>query len=281
MKLTGASWVLDALTATRLALADVTESAQAEAETLLMEVLRCQRSDLFIRPEPLSEDEARRLESMIRRRRDLEPLQYITGRAAFRRAEFEVGPGVLVPRPETEMVVEHALALLPSTGGARVIDIGTGSGAIAACIALERPAVSVLATEVSGQAAAWAQRNFARLGVSVQLFEGDLFCDMRGPFDLVMSNPPYLSSDEVLDLPFDVATHEPRIALTAGPTGLEVPGRIIEQASTRLAPRGALVMETSPTHASELVSLFERAFVDVLVHDDLGGNARIVTGRRT
>ncbi|HLF69569.1 MAG TPA: peptide chain release factor N(5)-glutamine methyltransferase [Actinomycetota bacterium] len=279
MKLAQGSPVLDALNAARLALALVTESAQAEAETLLMVVLGCRRADLFILREPLSAQQAQLLEQMVQRRCGLEPLQYITGRAAFRGAEFEVGPGVLVPRPETELVVEHALALLPSTDGARVIDIGTGSGAIGASIAAERPRVSVWATEVSPQAAEWARRNFARLGVSVELFEGDLFCGLRGPFDLVVSNPPYLSSDEVDDLPFDVATHEPRIALTAGPTGLEVPARIIEQSATRLAPRGALVMETSPTHASELASLFERVLREVAVHDDLGGNARIVTGR--
>lgn len=210
-----------------------------------------------------------------------EPLQYLTGVAGFRYLELEVGPGVLIPRPETELVAERALDVLPDDGS--LVDVGTGSGAIALSVAHERPGARVWATDVSGAALEWARRNRDRLGAKVELVEGDLLNplpdQLRGTIDVVVSNPPYVGEDERAALPRDVVEHEPHVALFAS-DGLEIIRRLALDAPGWLRPGGWLVVEISERHPDEVTEiLHEASFAEVLIDQDLNGRARIATGR--
>jgi release factor glutamine methyltransferase len=269
------------------------DAPAVDAELLLRHVLACSRALLLSDPgRPLGED-GERFRMLVERRAGGEPLQYLTGVQAFRRLELAVGPGVLVPRPETEMVVERALAHLegvvrPPAGGVPgpvVVDLGMGSGAIALSIGLERPDATVWATEVSGEALRWARWNLEAVAAgNVTLVEGDLFGplpgELQGSVDLVVSNPPYLSEAELAEAPPDVRDHEPALATTAGATGLEVVSRIVDEAMAWLRPGGWLVLETHPGQAARLRSLMLARYADVAVHPDLAGVPRIAEGRR-
>lgn len=234
----------------------------------------------------MAEGPRRLLDRLVeRRRRGGEPLQYITGRQAFRGLELLVGPGVMIPRPETEMVVEQALSRLAGISSPRVVDLCTGSGAIALAVATERPDSVVWATEISDEALAWARRNLERAEAdNVTLLQGDLLGPLpewfEGSVDLVVANPPYLSVVEVQVAPPEVRDHEPREALMAGPTGLELAARVVTEACEWLAPGGWLVMETSPTQAERLRALMHAHYTHVDIHRDLAGMLRIAEGRR-
>jgi release factor glutamine methyltransferase len=226
-----------------------------------------------------------RFVALVERRAGGEPLQYLTAVQAFRRLELAVGPGVLVPRPETEMVVEHALGHLEGVEAPVVIDVGTGSGAIALSLATERPGAAVWATEISEEAAGWARRNVEAAGAcNVTVVEGDLFAPLpehlRGAVDLVVANPPYLSEVELADAPADVRDHEPVVATTAGPTGLEVAGRVVAGALRWLRPGGWLVLETHPGQAERLRTLMLPCYRDVAILPDLAARLRVAEGRR-
>ena len=164
------------------------------------------------------------------RRIDGEPLQYLTGLAGFRYLELRVGPGVLVPRPETEIVAQTAIDLLPR--GGTVVDVGTGSGAIALAIRHERPDARVVATDISEEALVWARRNREELALEVELIACDLLDGvdhgLRGAIDVIVSNPPYVAPEERDDLPVEVRDHEPDVALFAPRDGLDVIGRRAE-----------------------------------------------------
>jgi release factor glutamine methyltransferase len=262
------------------------ESPEAEAETLLTHVLGRSRAELYGGShDPLSADAAGRLEELVTRRVGGEPLQYLTGHQAFRRLDLAVGPGVLVPRPETEMVVEHALGRIAGVASPVVVDVGTGSGAIALSIGVERPDAIVWATEVSGAAATWARLNLERGGAgNVTIVEGDLLAplpeDLRGAVDLVVANPPYLAAAQLASLAPDVRDHEPPVATVSGPTGLEVPARVVEEAFAWIRPGGWLVMETWPGQADDLLALLSARYADAAVHPDLTGSLRIAEGRK-
>ena len=233
----------------------------------------------------LGGEEAGRFRALVERRAGGEPLHYLTAVQGFRQLELAVGPGVLVPRPETEMVVERALAHLAGVEAPLVVDVGTGSGAIALSIATERPGTTVWATEVSEEAASWARRNVETAGAgNVTIVEGDLFAplpeDLRGAADLVVANPPYLSEAELAEAPVDVRNHEPVLATTAGPTGLEVAGRVVAEAPLWLRPGGWLVLETHPGQAERLRALMLLCYRDVAILPDLAGHPRIAEGRR-
>ena len=212
-----------------------------------------------------------------------EPLQYLTGITGFRRLELAVGPGVLVPRPETEMLVEYALRRLPADG--TVVDVGTGSGAIALAIADERPDAHVIGTDVSSDAIEWAARNKERLGSPAEFLAGDLFDplqdSLRGQIDLVVSNPPYIADRERNVLPTDVVDHEPHVALFAGADGLSVIERLAVQAFDWLRPGGWLLIEISPHLQTAVPEVLERhEYEHVAVHPDLAERPRVVEGRR-
>ncbi|MGH2771859.1 MAG: peptide chain release factor N(5)-glutamine methyltransferase, partial [Actinomycetota bacterium] len=244
-----------------------------EAEILLGTAVVRPRADLYRDLDcTVDSTEYARIMEAARRRAAMEPLQYITGVQGFRGLELAVGPGVLVPRPETEIVVERCLKLLEGLNGPTVADLGTGSGAIALAIAAERADARVWATELSADAMVWARRNLARCRASnVMLRSGDLFgplpARLRGRFDLVVSNPPYLSEQEFREVPVDVAK-EPEEALVAGPTGLEVSAQIVDLAPNWLRPAGWLVLETSPLQLERLRTLMEKEFLRVAVTED-------------
>jgi release factor glutamine methyltransferase len=207
-----------------------------------------------------------RYDDLVARRLDGEPLAYLIGSTAFYGIEIACGPGVLVPRPETEILVDVALRLIADVPRPTVIDIGTGTGCVALAIAAHRPDATVYATESSGEAAAWAERNLT--GSSAQLVRGDLFADCPAA-DLVVSNPPYVEDGAVL--PADVS-REPSEALFAGPEGLDVIDRIIDG----LGPHRAVAIEIgTPAQAAHVASRLGGATVG----NDLTGRPRVVSKR--
>jgi release factor glutamine methyltransferase len=220
----------------------------------------------------LEPPQARVFQEAARRRTQREPVAYILGRKGFRRLELEVDPRVLIPRPETEHVVEAALSL---PEGARVVDVGTGSGAIALALADERPDLRIVATDVSADALAVARANAARLGLSVEFLEGDLLEPVSGPVDAVVSNPPYVMSGSRLAP--EIARHEPAVALFGGEDGLDF--------HRRLAPAAAnasfVAFEVAGWQAEAVAELLRAVgFSSTETVRDLAGIDRVVVGRR-
>lgn len=215
------------------------------------------------------------LEALLARRYSGEPLQYIRKRTEFYSREFYVDDRVLIPRPETELLVEAALEHAPQ--GGRVIDIGSGSGCIAITIERERPDLHVLSVDRSVDALAVAAINRARLESSVELAASDLMSAVRGPFDVIVSNPPYVPLSEYEELAVEVRIHEPRIALTPGPSGMEIIDRIFDDARRHLTPNGRLVLEIGYGQEEALRTLAKtkRFTVDAAL-PDLAGIPRVV-----
>jgi release factor glutamine methyltransferase len=230
----------------------------------------------------IGEGPAATAEALAHRRVAGEPLQYLTGIAGFRYLELAVGPGVMIPRPETEIVTERAMARLPQ--GGVVVDCGTGSGAIALAIAYERPDATVYATERSSVALEWAERNRAALELEIELVACDLLTGLpdalKGSVDVVVSNPPYVATSERGLLAADVMEHEPHAALFAGEDGLDVTRRLVAEAPAWLRTGGWLVLEIGERQANDVCALLgDRRYVDVEVHPDLTGRPRIVEAR--
>ncbi len=259
--------VRDALDSALIALtAAGCDTPRLDAEVLLAAALGVDRAALIadpsrgVEPEPFRE--------YVRRRAAREPVAYILGSKGFRRLELEVDPRVLIPRPETEHVVEAALTL---PEGARVVDVGTGSGAIALALADERPDLRVLGTDSSLGALAVARANAARLGLAVELFEGDLLAPVTGPVDAVVSNPPYVRDGERLA---PELAYEPHEALYAGPDGLEFYRRLVP--ALRDVPFVAL--EVGAGQAPDVAELLDGYEIELM--PDLAGIERVVVGRR-
>ena len=239
--------------------------------------------------EPVSDRAAGYVQRMVERRRNGEPLQYAVGRWGFRHLDLFVDSRVLIPRPETEVVVGVALEQLITLGrDPTVVDLGTGSGAIALSIAHEVPDAHVWATDASSDALAVARAHLAGLGgraaPRVRLVEGSWFdalpSELRGQVQLIVSNPPYVAEHEVADLPPEVARWEPMSALVAGPGGLEQIEHIVTGAPAWLARPAALVVELAPHQAEAAAQLARDAgFVEVSVRPDLAGRARALVGR--
>ena len=241
--------------------------------------------------EPATERGVARLDAMVARRLAGEPLQYVLGHWPFRTLDLLVDRRVLIPRPETEQVVEHALRELDARAGegpAVVVDLGSGSGAIGLSIAAERAkaGVEVWCVDASSDAVAVTRANLAGLGVagaSVRVVEGSWFDPLpeglRGRVDLLVSNPPYVAADD--PLPRDVADWEPTRALVPGPSGLEAIEHLVEHASSWLAPGGTLVVEIGETQGPVVVELAERAgYTDPRIEPDLAGRDRALVARR-
>ena len=208
-----------------------------------------------------------------------EPLPYVLGRWHFYGREFAVTPAVLIPRPETETLVEHALAWLRAhPDRRRVTDVGTGSGALAVTLAAEKPAVRVTATDISPAALEVARRNARRHSVAdrIAFVETDLLTALAGAFDLIVANPPYIPIAELANLP--VAQHEPREALDGGADGLATIRRLLAQAQTRLAAGGALMLEIAASQGGAARAAALEAFPasKVVVHPDLAGRDRVL-----
>jgi release factor glutamine methyltransferase len=229
--------------ATRYLEAHGVESAQATAEVLLQHVLGTDRAGLYARAEGLTSGEARAFGRALCRRCTGEPLQHVTGRTAFRRLELEVRPGVFVPRPETEVLTEIGLMIVDDVRDPVVIDVGTGTGAVALSVKAERAGASVWATDLAPAAVELARDNARRLGLDVTVLRGDLLepvpGDLLGTADLVISNPPYIASEAFGSLPAEVRA-EPELALLGG---TDVHRRLVEESPRWLKAGGALVVE--------------------------------------
>jgi release factor glutamine methyltransferase len=253
------------------------ESPRVDAEFLLAHVLGTTRSGLHADSRrELTDDEAGELERLLARRGAREPLAYVLGEWGFRRLTLKVDPRVLVPRPETEVVVERALARIADLDRPRVLDVGTGSGAIALAIADEHPGARVTAIDASDDALAVAGENAERTGLPVELTHRDLFEGLpEGPWDLVVSNPPYVRDEEVAGLGPEVRDWEPRGAVV----GEGTTEGVASAARSVLRPGGALVLETPGGRAEHVAGLLrELGYVDVRVTDDLTGRSRVAEG---
>jgi release factor glutamine methyltransferase len=259
-------------------------TARLDAELLLGHALGLGRVELYTGFErPLSEAELSDCRELIGRRAKREPVAYILGRWGFRGLDLDVDPRVLVPRPETELVVDRCLALLDGVTAPDVLDLGTGSGAIALALASELPEARVSGCDVSEDALDVARGNGERLGIGVEWIRSDLFSGLDGRrFRLVVSNPPYVAEAELAGLDPEVRDWEPRGATVAGATGLEVIERIAAEARIALDPGGALVLEIGAGQAGAVAALLEGAgLADVGCQRDHAGIQRIVWGRRT
>jgi release factor glutamine methyltransferase len=271
----------------RLTLAQV-PSPRMNAELLIMFTLDCDRAYLYAHPErELTSDETQRYDEALARRAIGVPAQYITGHQEFWGMDLIVSPAVLIPRPETEYIVETVLELAKSTVERRasppvIVDVGTGSGAIALALAKELPAAEILATDISPEALEVATANAARqeLTSRIKFHQADLLEGFpAASFDFVVSNPPYVGESEEDSVQLEVRKFEPRNAVFAGPTGLEVIERLIPQAKLTLKPGGWLVFEISGTIA-EAVRHNLAGWAEVRLTHDLQGIARVAAVKK-
>jgi release factor glutamine methyltransferase len=254
-------------------------SPRVDAELLVAAVLGVSRSELYASDRSLREDELARLRGLVERRRAREPLAYVLGEWGFRRLVLKVDSRALVPRPETEVVVERCLACLRGLEAPRVVDVGTGSGAIALAIADEHPGARVVAVDRSEDALALARENLERTGLGdrVELRRGDLLAGLEGPFDLVVSNPPYVPSEDYEGLQPEIRLYEPFEAVV----GEHVWGRIAGEALGVLPSGGHLVLECGDGQAAEVAEgLAALGYDRVRCTPDLAGRDRAVEARR-
>jgi len=288
MKVAAAASVSEALrAAARRLRASGSRSPRLDAELLLATALGAERVALMTEPERvLTPIEERRFEGYLRRREAHEPIAYIRRRRAFRTLELEVTPDVLIPRPETETLVDVALEALAAAravyGEPLALDLGTGSGCIALALAAEDPFVRVTAVDVSAAAVELARHNAARLGLGgrLRILHSDLFAALppEERFDLIVSNPPYIPAAEYEALEPNVRDYEPRLALHGGADGLDVYRRLVPEALGRLRAGGTLALEVGAGQAAAVRELFAAAagYGAPLERADLGGVARVV-----
>jgi release factor glutamine methyltransferase len=257
-----------------------------EARVLLRRMVDLTDLDIFAYPNrPIAEAPAHRFLRAVEERCGRRPLAYILGEKEFWSIPMTVSPAVLIPRPETEVLVEEALARVPSAEPL-IIEIGTGSGCIAVALAKELPGARLIATDVSRRALRLAEANAARHGTdNIRFLAGDLFGALRGlglegRADLVVSNPPYVAEKEWEELAPEVRDFEPRRALVSGPTGLEVIRRLARGAGRYLAPGGWILLEFGHGQATEVLRLFAKDWKKPETIKDLAGHRRVLAARR-
>ncbi|WP_433930845.1 peptide chain release factor N(5)-glutamine methyltransferase [Sorangium cellulosum] len=259
-------------------------SARLDAELLLGKVLGLDRVGLLIDAErPLDKAELAAYRELHQRRRAGEPVAYLLGVREFYGRPFRVDPRVLIPRPDTEILVEVGLARTRRVAlAARVLDLCTGSGCVAVSLACERPTGRVLGVDISDAALAVARENALRLGaVNAGFLRSDLFAGVPPGlrFDLITANPPYIPDEDVGALQIDIRGYEPHLALAGGADGLDVTRRIVAEAPAWLAPSGVLAMEVEAGKAAAVAGLFAAAgFTEVARNLDYGGHERVVSG---
>jgi release factor glutamine methyltransferase len=255
------------------------DTPRLDAELLLAHALGLRREDLVLDPgREVSGPAVRVFQDLVRRRAALgEPVAYLLGTRGFRRLDLAVDARVLVPRPETELLVEAALTL---PAGARVLDVGTGSGAVALALKDERPDLRVTGSDVSAGALAVARANRERLGLEVDLAESDLLAGLGTAWDAILSNPPYVAEGDRTSLPRDVLHHEPAGALFAGADGLDVIRRLVPAVAATEAHLVALEIGAGQ-HEAVLALVRSSGFADAAVLPDLAGIPRVVVGRRS
>jgi release factor glutamine methyltransferase len=262
--------------------------AEVEAEILLAHTLGISRMDLH---NPLTVENAltaigdmaiveETFWKLLDRRCAHEPLQYLTGVAFFRHLEIKVGPGVLVPRPESELLVESVLTYIEKlSGSVSVVDLGSGSGALALAIATEAPHTHVIAVEKSPEAIYWLKENVSFIDEKVRILESDVATALDGvKCDVVIANPPYVPDSQ--ELPRDVAEHEPAIALFGGADGMKAPRLFISTASRLLKEGGFLAIEHHEEQGLAIADVLSADFTDILLHQDLTGRPRFTTAVR-
>jgi len=257
--------------------------ASIDAELLLEAICAISRSRQFSHPdEQLLEDQVEQYKSALERRLSGEPLAHITGRRGFWDVDLRVTPDVLIPRSDTEILVEQALQRIPYNASWQIADLGTGSGAIAIVIARERPQCELTATDNSAAALALARENATALGVNnISFVAGSWSQPLKlRQFDVILSNPPYIRTDDPHMLGGDLPA-EPIQALVSGSDGLDAIRRIIEDSATCLKPNGWLLLEHGYDQAAEVSDLLQHAdFNEIFTQKDYGGNSRVTGGRR-
>jgi len=273
--------------AAKLLRAGGSTDARRDAAALLMHTLNCDRAFLIAHNEDvLASDALAQFRLRVERRAQGEPLQYITGRQEFYGLEFEVTPDVLIPRPETELLVETALGLLRDRRAPQLCDVGTGSGCIPIALLHERADARAIGLDISPAALRIAAHNAARHGVvaRLQLIVSDCFAALNpaaSNFDLILSNPPYVAESDLTGLQREVREHEPRVALTPGGDGLSVIRRLLTDAPQFLVARGHLIFEIGFNQHEAVAQLIDKSVWTLLdIHQDLQGIPRTVALRR-
>jgi release factor glutamine methyltransferase len=261
------------------------DSPRLDAQVLLAHVLKVPRIELIARStdEPTAAERTA-FRELVRRRVEGWPVAYLTGTKEFYLLSFRVSPAVLIPRPDTETLVLEAVSRAKAKPAARVLELGTGSGCIAVAIASGAPQAKVTAVDLSPDAAELARANASQLGVGerVRVVVGDLFSPVQNeaPFDLIVSNPPYIATAEIETLSADVKDHEPRLALDGGPDGLNFYRRIATAAGDRLAPGGTLLLEFGDGQAPAVTDLLTRAGWTATTKKDAAGRMRVAIATR-
>jgi len=257
------------------------------AEMLVCHVLKKQRIELYTQFDWIvPQAQLDPLRGLIKRAGEHEPVAYLVGKTEFYSIELEIAPGCLIPRPETELLVQHAIeALRLRSGGQRILDLCTGSACIAVALAKNHDKAHIVASDVSKAALEIAQRNMQKhqLNDRIELHHGDLFAPVNGQvFDMIVSNPPYVSDTEFEQLDQNVKAYEPELALLAGPEGLDLYKRMLSQMDSFLKPGGILMLEIGCSQGSAVQSLLKQAglFEDIHILKDLQGHDRVVIAKR-
>ena len=258
---------------------------EVDASILLEHLLGCSRSEIQLKLLRMSDEEIKEIDRSLRRlvlrRQNGEPVQYITGSAPFRYLEYAVGPGVLIPRPETESLVSLVLEELKhrNSNALRIVDLGSGSGCIAIALATEHSGLSVTAVENSADALPWLQKNVATLCPSVRIIESDVAIACEGDtFDVVVANPPYIPQGQAL--PLEVRKEPSEALFGGGREGLEAPAQFIASALRLLQSGGFLALEHDETQGSAIAALLESGFTEINLVSDLTGRPRFTTARK-
>jgi len=253
------------------------ENPQNESELILSQVLNLSRSELYLnRKEKIDPKLASQIDSLIEKRILGIPLQYLFGETEFYGLIFKVDQSVLIPRPETEILVEKILGEI-KTENIKILDIGTGSGAIAITLAYHFPEAQITATDVSEKAIITAAKNAKLNQVKINFIISDLFKNISDRYDIIISNPPYITKSEYTSLPVEVKDHEPEIALIAGESGLKYYQKILEKAKDYLTPGGKIYFEIGE-YLSSGIKKFARknGFNNIVIYPDLAGRDRIM-----
>ncbi len=259
------------------------DTPRLDAEILLAHSRGCPRIQLYVQyDEELGDDERLKMRELVKRRAAHEPVAYLVGKREFFGLDFEVGRGVLIPRPDTETLVLKSLEVAKTIDAPRVLELCTGSACIAVAIAKNCPKASVSTVEIDSAVCEYARRNIAKHGVQerVELLHGDLFAPVAGrEFDIIVSNPPYVPDAEIATLDPDVRMHEPELALKGGADGLDIVRRIVIAAAKHLVASGALLIEISSEQAEAVVALIAEQgdFAPARIAKDLAGKSRVVS----
>jgi len=254
-----------------------------EAEILLAHALDVDRLHLYLTPDkPLSTDERDRYRTVVKERQNGTPLQHLTGEVSFYGLRFRANESALIPRPETEELLDHALRLAPRERDIRCLDLGTGSGVIAVCLGRYLPRAQIVAIDISADALLLANENAAMNGADerIEFVQSDWYSEVTGRFDLIVANPPYVDHEEIAELPSEVRDHEPREALDGGAGGLEQIERLLRAVPEYLTPGGHVLMEIGASQGAQVVQLMtEVGLSEVSVLADLSGKDRFAVAR--